>query len=272
VPLVYQQHISAPVARDFLWLPVTSTAGGAYPFNGYNWTAEYDTTKFYPPIKYAVPSSMMGGALGDLFQFEVHANDSSNIGSERAELNEYTFGLAQDTNWYISYAFKVLPGDNLGSAITSFNILGQMHKYVDQPTEHIDFHFWWIDESLYLNCTNLSRFPPNGTLYQSGVLPRNQWHNVFLVFNKTTANPPVADVLQCWLNGVQVANVTTGALYTNLGGANTGGQSAWKFGIYRGPQTTTPLPIEVVQYANMELTSTNISARIANPLPWPVPK
>jgi hypothetical protein len=88
----------------------------------------------------------------------------------------------------------------------------------------------------------------------TGPLTRNVWHDV--VFHLREGGPPDGH-LDLWLDKQKIIN------FAGPIGA-VGNQAYWKFGIYRGyGPIATPFS---VAFANMEIGTSDLTARIGNPL------
>jgi hypothetical protein len=92
-------------------------------------------------------------------------------------------------------------------------------------------------------------------------LYRGEWYNIVFHFK---ADPTGADsLLEVWRNGEQVVDLED----VPLGMPDTTGHY-WKAGVYRSASPDTL----AVRYANMEVGSVDLSARIAMPLPLTTPR
>jgi Polysaccharide lyase/Alpha-L-arabinofuranosidase B, catalytic len=196
----------------------------------------------------------------DLARFEVRTGDVDNItASERSEYD----GAANpswpaDSTVQISYSVLVEPGNPITTA--DWLSLGQFHydSAVYPPTS---FAFGLRNDVWTVEKDVVGGLQP---VYTSTKITRGKWYDMF-VEQKISSNG-TSDILKVWIDGVAVTNVN-GALFPH---GQQGGY--WKYGIYRGYTLAEPI---AVRYANMTVVNTatsDISARIANPLPHPLPK
>jgi hypothetical protein len=97
--------------------------------------------------------------------------------------------------------------------------------------------------------------------YSLDPIQRGVWYNAVIQFK--AGHSGVGTIFNAWLNGVQVAD------YDNipLGLADSVGHY-WKFGIYRKASGDTL----TVRYANVEVGSASLAARVDNPLPLNIPR
>jgi len=273
--------------------PVLSSSGGGATFN---WSRIYGTTSIVvngatyqkendQNTTYALEQATnvaSNGALGDVTRFEVHSGDVDPVtGSERSELDSGSYAtIPNNTDYYVSYALLIEPGDPIwfGYPIVSGHfdwcIFGQSHK--SAANSDIDWYIQYNDNNNVANTGHYTIFSENYTAgnlssritttqYTSGIIPRGVWTDFF--FHARKSSNGTSDILQAWINGVQVVNAS-GSLFTP--GDGLSGNTYWKFGNYRGDPGNNK-PVTACQWANMEYTTTDITARITSPKPHPVP-
>ena len=193
-------------------------------------------------------------AAADITRFEVRPGDEwdedrgSGESKERSELDGYKRTFAQGTDIWGAYEFFIEPGADYRSDWTA---ISQMHG-----TKARAFHLHFKEGRLIIYSEQL--VPGSGAasaVRYNGSLSRNSWHNVvFHLRESATDNGQ----LEFWLDGEKIVNFSG-----KIGAA--GNQAYWKFGIYRGyGPIATPLAI---QFANMEIGASDLTARIASPLP-----
>jgi hypothetical protein len=192
-------------------------------------------------------------ASGDVTRFEVRPGDrwnedaESGENKERSELDGYKQKFAHGSDVWGSFAFLIEPGAEYRSDWTAIT---QMHGTMLRA-----FHVHFQQGKLVILSEHMS---PNSGLVitprHSGSLSRNAWHNVVFHLREGAAD---RGRLEFWINGRKVVDFTG-----QIGAA--GNQAYWKFGIYRGyGPIATPLAI---QFANMEIGTSDLTARIGNPL------
>jgi hypothetical protein len=190
----------------------------------------------------------------DVTRFEVRAGDqwgedrSSGENKERSELDGYKRRFPQSSDVWGAYAFFVEPGQEYHSDWTA---ISQMHGSKSRAflVHYKEGRLIIYSEGIAANGQMVS-----GTRY-TGLVSRNAWHQiVFHLKGGTGADGR----LEFWLDAKKILD------YNGAIGA-PGNQAYWKFGIYRGyGPIQTPFAI---QFANMEVGTNNLSARITNPLP-----
>jgi hypothetical protein len=189
----------------------------------------------------------------DVLRFEVRegdhwAEDSSSDGNkERSELDGYRQRWKDDDNIWGAYSFFIEPGRPYRSSWTG---ISQLHGDKVLP-----FHVHFENEALAIFTEyQAPGSRPSSTSQYAGKILRAKWHNV--VFH-VRQGPPGQGRLEFWLDGKKLVDFSGGI------GA-TGNQIYWKYGIYRGygPIATT----FAVQFANMEIGTTDLAARIVNPV------
>lgn len=260
-------RLVSAASPQFIWVPEFNVVS-AVTINGNPYVPELDTSQTWPPQKFATNVNTAIGSLGDLWQFEIHAGDVSNIGSERDELDGFQNTILRNTEFWISYAVKVLPGAVIPFSAL-FNIMGQCHQGV--TTGNPDFYCWYQDDRFYLNAGNTSAPSANvdgqgnGTYFRSAILPRDVWH--YVVYDVIKSSSGTGDKLVTWFDGTQVYNQTGATIM----GEHTSG-SYWKYGWYRAASGTSgALATAICQWANVEVSTSSLLARVSTPLPAPMP-
>jgi hypothetical protein len=190
----------------------------------------------------------------DVTRFEVRAGDqwgedrSSGENKERSELDGYKRRFPQGADVWGAYAFLIEPGQEYHSDWTAIN---QMHG---SKVRSFHVHYKEGRMIIYTEAAGANGQAASGMRY-AGLISRNVWHQMVFHFKGGSSTD---GRLEFWLDAKKILD------YTGAIGA-PGNQAYWKFGIYRGyGPIQTPFAI---QFANMEVGSSNLSARIANPLP-----
>jgi hypothetical protein len=193
------------------------------------------------------------GAATDVTRFEVRPGDqwdedrNSGENKERSEFDGYKQKFAHGADIWGAYAFFIEPGADYRSDWTA---ISQMHG-----TKVRAFHVHFKGGKLIIYSEHIgpgsSAVP---TVRYNGLLPRKMWHNVVFHLRESASDN---GRLEFWRDGEKIVDFT-GAI-----GA-VGNQAYWKFGIYRGyGPIGTPFAI---QFANMEIGTSDLTARIASPL------
>jgi hypothetical protein len=197
--------------------------------------------------------SIARSPLGGVHRFEVRQGEkraSDDSGLERSELkNQHDY--APEADLWNSYAVLAEPGDPFS---VSWECLGQWHAGVGSPVVTMQMR----------NRTTLEILTRSGS--SSTAVKRVAWATTsfvpgrwYHVVQHVRLDPRGGrGVLQVWLDGVAVINDTASSIgYSDMT------RTYWKFGIYRNTSPT----VQAVRYANMEVGTADLSARIANPLP-----
>jgi len=189
----------------------------------------------------------------DITRFEVRPGDQwdedrdSGENKERSEFDGYKRTFTHGTDVWGAYAFFIEPGAEYRSDWTA---ISQMHG-----TKVRAFHVHFKEGKLIVYDEHSG--PGSGaviTARYNGLLSRTVWHNMVFHLREGAAD---SGRLEFWRDGEKIVDFT-GA----IGAA--GNQAYWKFGIYRGyGPIATPFAI---QFANMEIGTSDLTARIANPL------
>jgi hypothetical protein len=191
----------------------------------------------------------------DLTRFEVRAGDqwdedvASGENKERAELDGYKTRWSSGTNVWGAYSFFVEPGAAYRADWAAIN---QMHGSKVRA-----FHVHYNGDTFrifseFAGANSKGQITPR----YAGAVSRNTWHHVVFHLQENPTNGR----LEFWLDGNKIVD------FTGPIGAS-GNQAYWKFGIYRGyGPITTPFAI---QFANMEVGTRDLSARIGNPQQTP---
>jgi hypothetical protein len=192
-------------------------------------------------------------ASSDLIRFEVRQGDqweedtASGENKERSEFDGYKKRWDDGTEVWGAYSFNIEPGPAYRSDWTA---IGQMHG-----SKTRSFHVHFKNETM----TIYSEYRPDrgaavATPRYSGTLARDVWHHVVFRLRQNAAGNGKLDF---WLDGNKLVD------FTGPVGAS-GNQAYWKYGIYRGyGPIAAPFAIK---YANMEVGTTDLSARITQPL------
>lgn len=190
---------------------------------------------------------------GDVTRFEVRPGDrwgedvASGENKERSELDGYKHKFAHGSDVWGSFAIFIEPGAEYRSDWTAIT---QMHGSMLRA-----FHLHFQQGKLTILSEH--KGPGAGAVIASrynGPLSRNAWHNFVFHLREGAQD---RGRLEFWLDGKKIVD------FAGEIGA-PGNQAYWKFGIYRGyGPIATPLAI---QYANMEIGTSDLTDRIANPL------
>jgi hypothetical protein len=192
-------------------------------------------------------------AATDVTRFEVRPDDqwdedrNSGENKERSEFDGYEKRFAHGTDVWGAYAFFVEPGADYRSDWTGIN---QMHGSKARV-----FHVHFKEGKLIIYSEHVaSGASAVITVRYNGPLSRNMWHNVVFHLRESASDN---GRLEFWRDGEKIVDFTG-----PIGAA--GNQAYWKFGIYRGyGPISTPFAI---QFANMEIGKSDLTARIASPL------
>jgi hypothetical protein len=191
----------------------------------------------------------------DITRFEVRPGDEwsedhdSGENKERSEFDGYKQKFVHGTDVWGAYALFIEPGAEYRC---DWNAINQMHG-----TKVRAFHVHFKEGKLIIYSEYNG--PGSGaaiTTRYNGPLSRNMWHNI--VFHLRESASDNNGRLEFWSDGKKIVDFTG-----PIGAA--GNQAYWKFGIYRGyGPIATPFAI---QFANMEVGTSDLTARIASPLP-----
>lgn len=99
---------------------------------------------------------------------------------------------------------------------------------------------------------------PSGTSRYSTTWLGSDWVN--LVYRVQFTRGTSTSELQVWMDGVEIVNLTGIAI-----GYNDAEGPYFKYGIYRSAAAETT----VIDYANVEVSTSSLLDRVANPLPTP---
>jgi hypothetical protein len=202
------------------------------------------------------------------FRFEVRPGDqwSGDEGTdkERSEITPYEpkFNAGVD-NW-LSYAMRLPYGDPYTG---SLQIMGQLHATEDAADDGLS-PIWDITFAANRGPSSLQirsrtsvenpnvTSPPATVHYTYDEFPRFQWVNFV---HRLKPDYSGSGVIQSWIDGVQVVDYAGAFGFDDLLGPY------FKFGIYSGEVDY----VRIVEYANMEFGTTDLSDRILNPLAIP---
>lgn len=192
-------------------------------------------------------------------RFEVRSGDSWNgeSGRNRSEFSSCARESCGREVWF-SYAIRV----HGGAPVSDWNVLGQFHSTADpgedgglsppfaislMPGENLRF----VKRTDSAAITSTS---PRATILYERKISRDRWYRIVgrIVFGWDDNG-----AVDLWLDGVKIV----GLPQTNIGYNDLIGPY-WKFGIYRAQAAETL----VVEYANMEICSTSLLARVTSPL------
>jgi lysophospholipase L1-like esterase len=207
-------------------------------------------------------SAMRAAEFPELIRLEVRRGDIWSEDNrrkppkERSEFEgQQRFGGGIDI--WVSYSMLIEDGP-VSTAKSA--ILGQFH-HVDTDIGTTAPYSVWLNRGDRLSVETWSSpenplmhnpMGPSVTLYESDPIARNRWYQFV---HRVRFGPDGSGVAQLWIDGAQVANYSGRLGYV--------GRYYWKFGIYR---ETAAEPI-AIQYANMEVSTSTLAARIAHPKP-----
>jgi hypothetical protein len=198
---------------------------------------------------------MARNGSSEVTRFEVRGGDqwdedrSSGENKERSEFDGYKRRWAAGGDVWGAYSFFIEPG---ASYRADWNAINQMHGSKIRP-----FHIHFNNGVLRIVSEHLADSKPAIVTRYEGQVSRNAWHNAVFHLRENASGD---GRLEFWLDGKKIVDFT-GAI-----GASAN-QAYWKFGIYRGyGPIATPFAI---QFANMEVGTADLSARVQKPLEIP---
>ena len=186
-------------------------------------------------------------------RFEVRAGDQwpddqeSGENKERSELDGYKTHWSGKAPVWVAYSFLIEPGAAYRSDWTA---ISQMHGSEVRP-------FFVLFKGAELSIVT-ERLGPSGTVEKqvyAGTLARGAWRHVVYELVQSSSDD---GSLKVWLDGAPIVD------YRGPIGSDRN-EAYWKFGIYRGyGPIASPLAVD---YANMEISQSDLSPRIQAPLP-----
>lgn len=221
-------------------------------FAGWDWTLQRDKTKTYP-IQEVV------GAKPVRHRFEARSTDSWNSEStrNRAEFAlDHRFAPSGQAVWF-SYAIRVRGG----APVTNWNVLSQFHNSPDSgdisTSPPLSINMVPGEKIRFIRRFDAQPFTTTKrddiTMAES-MVARDRWYRIAgrVVFGWN--NNGSVDI---WWNGARIIGLSN----TNIGYNDMRGPY-FKFGIYRAkvPETL------IVDFANMEIGTTSLLARVTSPL------
>ncbi|KAA6441452.1 hypothetical protein FEM33_01585 [Dyadobacter flavalbus] len=207
---------------------------------------------------------------------------------ERSEGYTKDFPSVGGTYYYISYSFMVEPGpDVYYSNPDYFCYLGQWHNS-DSDKGPVPFAFNFSgQDKLQLQ---IREFTNTATQFKTKATlkPRGQWNSMVIRVKYNTSSTATKNGEFTWWVNEQIQDNLTGLdLGSLLKPDGSGGfvtqtnKGYWKSGIYRTagspdtspgvPSTTAPRVNLAVQYANIRVTTTNLTAAPNNKITSPDP-
>lgn len=187
------------------------------------------------------------------------AGDSSDV--NRSEVSAVST-LPFSTDVWFSYAFRIHSGSTLGS---TWHILGQLHDTPDagdgarSPILSVQYT---ATGKLQLvtradpNATTVA-YPDDDVQWEQDGLTLDVWHQFVIKLRfERTGNGHI----QAWKDGSEIVAATDMPI-----GYNDTDEPYWKYGLYRGGVDG----YIVGDYANMEVGTTSLFDRVANPLTLP---
>lgn len=205
---------------------------------------------------------------GSYLRFEVRNGDIWLRGnSQRSEVRNYST-YPFNTDIWISMAIRINGGVPQvdGNALHYF-VIGQMHSTsnanpgdiaaLSPPwSQRIDQNGNFVVEARTSTANPITANPVPDTLYTLTDLPRDTWVRMVhrIVFSNSGGGH-----LQSWRDGSQIYDEDAAIGY------NQPDAGYFKYGIYRWPTT----PTGIVEYANVEVGTADLSSRVTSPLPLP---
>lgn len=227
-------------------------------FAGYTWNLDKDDA-----ASWALKRGSSAATTLPYFRAECRSGDtwSGDVGApaarNRAEFQNRTRAVFGDDNWF-SYAFRIVSGE---ASTAPFCVLNQWHHTPDEGDSGNSppFAINYMTTGILRFIRRFSSDTPTTTVTQSNmhdtsVVARDLWHHIVGRLKFGFSNDAV---VQLWFNGQQIVNLSN----TNMGYNDVQGPYA-KFGIYRSEAPETL----VVEYANMELGTSSLLARVTSPL------
>lgn len=195
----------------------------------------------------------------NLLRFEVRQDDRASFDDttrDRCEIvSAVNFPTATTEMWF-SYAMRLEPGSDTGH---TWMVVGQIHA-IDTLS---GANPWWACEltgDVYKITSRFSTTPAGGgfssgtqTNHYSTTLTRGKWYRIV---HRIKAGADGTGILQSWINGAQVVNLSPTAI-----GYSADTAPYFKLGIYRSAYTGTC----AISYANVEISSSTLLARVTAP-------
>lgn len=166
--------------------------------------------------------------------------------------------LPFSTDVWLSYGLKIEEGD----PITGWAGFGQFHAKQDAGDTGLPpvWALEIVNNTMYVRTRSSILNPTTAAVtsmvHYTAPFARGQWYRFVarLRFEKGTGGH-----MQFWKDGVEVFNKSILAGYNDVNGPY------WKYGIYRQESTATL----IASYANVEVGTKSLLARVAKPLPLP---
>jgi hypothetical protein len=204
----------------------------------------------------------------NVYRFELRYHDfyATETDRERSELQSLTtIPFGQDV--WASFALFIPSGQ--APAPGQWMVLGQFHQSEDStdiPGVSPPFAQYFDGGVFSIQTIGTGTNPttPVGldafakTQYSDANFPRDRWVRIV---HKLRFGQNGIGSIQTWIDGAQVVNAPTTPL-----GFNDAAGPYFKFGVYRKISATDPTTFSV-SYANVEVGTTDLSARISSPLP-----
>lgn len=236
--------------------PLTLDGTGRDTFAGETWLKQAH------PQAYAITEAQVGSTLYQRFECregDFATSPPDGTVKNRAEFQAATRYRVGEHLW-LSDQIRIGAGDAFTAA---FNLIGQCHDTADEgesgvtppfamnllPTGKLRFIRRYSSAA-----TTSSSTITTSVMYETAVLSRDRWYRRVVHIVPGFNNNGTVEV---WFDGVKVVSLTN----TNVGYNSLLGMY-YKFGIYRtaSPETC------VVEFANLEIGSTSLLSRVANPL------
>lgn len=230
-----------------------------------------------PLATWGITKSSGGAGIPPVFRFElrpgdvwptdtVNGNDQNGNWKERAEMYDInpTTSLGYNTPWesvqWVAYRMFIEPGGDVVYGNTSYYCdLGQWHAKTGggQATIKIDFS----GQTLFRFYTHGGTSAGSGTLRYTTNLARGTWHNI--VMRIKHSNTAGQGEFRLYINNATPVVNLTGI---DLGIRGESDAGYWKYGIYRTSASEGQRVTLAVHYANMEISTSDLSSRATSPL------
>ena len=197
----------------------------------------------------------------DWYRFEVREGEAADYDNP-ASVNRAEFEC--DTRWsfntdyWISYAFCMRPGDTI---LTGWSLFGQLHHSPDagedgfSPPFAIEYNTSTGNLEIVRRTSTQNPLVTAPTRVVAATIPF-QRGRVYHILQQHNINPTGTGKHNVWFDGSQVLSYSGHTGYVDAVGPY------WKMGIYREASTETL----VVDYANFEMTTASLDARRTSPL------
>lgn len=211
------------------------------------------------------------GVLGAYSRFEVRAGDQWELDSEsknRAELyvrDGTVNALPFDQDVWLSLALRIPSfADFPPQSLTTWCVIGQIHSSNSPNPGDVALSPPWAQDisggvftiqTRSYTATPVASNPPPVTRYTDAAFPRDEWIGFVYRLNFDPTN----GYMQAWRDGSSIFDAAIPLGY------NQPDAGYLKYGVYRSADPST----SVVEFANVECGTADLSSRVTNPLPLP---